>query len=108
VGLGAVLLRSAAERRRELALLRAIGYKPADFFTMTLAENGLLLATGLAIGAACALVAIAPALMERGGQLPSPALIALLAATLIAGLFTALVATAAVLRSPLLSALRSE
>jgi hypothetical protein len=108
VGLGAVLLRSAAERRRELALLRAIGYKQPDFFAMTLAENAVLLGAGLLIGAVCALIAIAPALVERGGQLPSTGLLALLAATLVAGVITSLAATTAVLRAPLLSSLRSE
>ena len=43
LGLGAVLLRNVLERRRELALLRALGYRRADFFAMVMAENILLL-----------------------------------------------------------------
>ena len=43
LGLGAVLLRNVLERRRELALLRALGYRQADFFAMVMAENVLLL-----------------------------------------------------------------
>jgi hypothetical protein len=108
VGLGAVLLRSVAERRRELALLRALGYRRADFLAMLLAENGVLLGGGLLIGGLCALVAIAPAVAERGGHLPSGSLAALLGATLAAGLLTSFAATAAALRGPLLAALRSE
>ena len=43
LGLGAVLLRNVLERRRELALMQALGYRQADFFAMVLAENVLLL-----------------------------------------------------------------
>ena len=70
VGLGAILLRNVLERRRELALLRAVGYRPAHLAAMVLAENVLLLLLGLATGTVCALLAIAPAVSLRGGHLP--------------------------------------
>jgi ABC-type lipoprotein release transport system permease subunit len=108
VGLGAVLLRNVLERRRELALLRALGYRQKHFFVMAIAENALLLVSGLVTGAVCAFLAIAPALAERGGRLPATALLLLLGAVLVAGLITSLVATAVALRSPLLAALREE
>ena len=47
VGLAAVLLRSVLERRRELALLRTLGYEPKHFLIMTMAENGAILLGGL-------------------------------------------------------------
>jgi len=108
VGLGAILMRNVMERRRELALLRALGYRQAHFFAMVIAENTLLLVSGLVTGAACALLAIAPALADRGGRLPGTLLMVLLGGVLAAGLITSLIATITALRSPLLSALRSE
>ncbi len=108
VGLGAVLLRNVLERRRELALLRAVGYRPRHLATMVLAENVLLLLLGLVTGTACALLAIAPAVWLRGGRLPVASLSLLLAAVLVTGIAASLAATAAALRSPLLMALRSE
>jgi ABC-type lipoprotein release transport system permease subunit len=108
VGLAAVLLRNVLERRRELALLRAIGYNRSHLRIMVLAENLLLLVFGLATGTACALLAISPTLLSRGGRLPGAALGLLLMAVLAAGLIASLVATRAALRSPLLQALRSE
>jgi len=108
LGLGAVLLRNVLERRRELALLRALGYRNADFFVMVMAENLLLLICGLSVGALCALLAIAPMLIDRGGRLPGATLGLLLLGVLLTGLLASLGATAAALRSPLLSALRSE
>ena len=108
VGLGAVLLRNVLERRRELALLRAVGYDAQDVSWMVLVENGLLLFGGLAAGSVSALVAIAPAWLERGGQFPIVSLAGLLLAVAAAGLTSTLVATIVAVRSPLLAALRSE
>jgi hypothetical protein len=107
-GLGAVLLRNILERRRELALLRALGYRRAHFFAMMLSENGLVLLGGLLTGVVCAMIAIAPSLLEQSGRLPARALLLLLSGVLAAGLLTSVIATMAALRSPLLRALRSE
>ena len=108
LGLGAILLRNVLERRRELALLRALGYTRPNFFTMVVAENVFLLVGGLCIGTFCALVAIAPVFLDRGGTLPVETLGLLLLSVLGTGLLASLGATVAALRSPLLSALRSE
>jgi ABC-type antimicrobial peptide transport system permease subunit len=108
VGLGAVLLRNALERRRELALLRAVGYRRRHLTVMVLAENALLLALGLGTGVACALVAIAPAVVERGGTFPAGSLALLLLAVVAVGLLVSRAAVALIHRAPLLAALRSE
>ncbi len=107
-GLGAVLLRNVLERRRELALLRAVGYNAGHLSLMVLAENALLLFAGLAIGAGCAVVAIAPAWLERGGGVPLLSLGGLLLVVVATGLAASLAATVAAVRSPLLAALRAE
>jgi len=109
LGLAAVLLRNVLERRRELALLGATGYRRGHIFAIVLAENALLLTWGLAAGALCAAVAIAPVVLERGGRLPAAASAGLLVmAVFSAGLLSSLVATRAALRTPLLEALRAE
>ena len=109
VGLATVLLRNVLERRRELALLGAIGYRRAHFLLMVAAENALLLAGGLIAGAVCAAIAITPALVERGGRMPLTSSGALLLFAVFAtGLLSSLIATRAATRSPLLQSLRSE
>jgi ABC-type antimicrobial peptide transport system permease subunit len=108
LGMAAVLLRNVFERRRELALLRAVGYNSSHLGLMVIAENALLLFCGLATGVVCALLAIAPVFFARGGRLPNVSLGFLLLAVLISGLTASLVATWAALRSPLLPALRAE
>jgi putative ABC transport system permease protein len=107
-GLAAVLLRSVLERRRELALLRTLGYASKHFFLMTIAENTALLLGGLLTGVLCALIAVAPALIERGGRLPALTLLPLLAAVMLVGVVVSIFGTAAALRGSSLSALRSE
>ena len=107
-GMAAVLLRNVFERRRELALLRAVGYNSSHFAAMVITENVLMLCCGLAVGFVCALLAIAPVLVERGGRLPNISLGLLLLAVLLSGAIASLVATLAALRSPLLPALRAE
>jgi hypothetical protein len=72
------------------------------------AENALLLACGLVTGVACALLAIAPAFIARGGRFSAVSLGGLLLAVLVTGLAASLAAVAAVRRAPLLSALRAE
>ena len=107
-GLAAVLLRNVLERRRELALLRAVGYETRHFSLMIAAENGLLLFLGLLTGSLAALVAIAPALVSRGGSFGGGFLGVLLGAVIVSGLVSSLLAVAAVSRTPLLASLRAE
>jgi len=108
IGLAAVVLRNVLERRRELALLGAVGYGRRHIFTIVVAENLLLLGWGLAIGTACALLAIAPAAFEHGGHVPIASSLWLLGAVFVAGLLSSVVATRAALATPMLAALRSE
>ncbi|HEX6042888.1 MAG TPA: ABC transporter permease [Pyrinomonadaceae bacterium] len=107
LGMAAVLLRNVLERRKELALMRAVGYNSSHFAVMVITENVLMLCLGLAVGFVCALLAIVPILIERGGK-PNVSLGLLLLAILVSGATASLVATIAALRSPLLPALRSE
>ncbi|MCC6389968.1 MAG: ABC transporter permease [Bryobacterales bacterium] len=107
-GLAAVLLRNVLERRKELALLRAVGYQPSQLAALVLAENVLLLAGGLAIGTLCAGLAIMPAVMERGGKLPLLGMAGMVAAVGMTGLFASVMAVKAAMRSPLMEALRAE
>ena len=109
VGLATVVLRNVLERRRELALLGAVGYRPRHFLLMVMAENALLLAAGLAAGAVCAGLAIAPAIAERGGRIPLTSGGALLLfAVFMTGLLSSIIATRTAIRGPLLESLRSE
>jgi hypothetical protein len=109
IGLAAILLRNAFERRRELALLGAVGYERRHLVAVVVTESLFLLAAGIVLGAACAVVAIAPAALERGSRLPVGAgQWLLLLAVFATGLFSSLIATRLAVQARLLNALRGE
>jgi putative ABC transport system permease protein len=107
-GLAAIVLRNVLERRRELALLRAVGYRPRAFALMILSENALLVILGLLTGCLSAVVAIAPAIQERGWSFGSGVAVWFLGAVAIAGALASLAAVFSAWRSPLLASLRAE
>ncbi len=106
LGLAAVMARNVLERRGELALLACVGYRRSALTTLVLAENACLLALGLAIGGAAALVAVAPYLAQNAAAMPWGSIAATTAAVLLAGLGSG-AAAAGLLRGPLLEALRA-
>jgi hypothetical protein len=108
LGLAATLVRNALERRRELALMVAVGHPQAAVARMLLIENVGLLAVGLAWGTLSALVAVAPHLASAEAQVNWGALGAVLTAVLATGCATCLLAVRAVLQSELVPALRRE
>jgi putative ABC transport system permease protein len=108
IGLAAVLLRNVLERRRELALMRAVGYNAQHFTLMIIAENAFLLFAGVLTGAVCAFLAITPVFISRQGQPFNLSLGLLLLAVLVSGLIASVAATWTTIRMPLLSSLRAE
>jgi len=108
LGLAVVLLRSIGERRGELALLRALGFRERALAWLVLAENCFLLALGLVIGVVASMVSVAPHLISGAGEVPWLRLLGLLVLVLAVGLVAACVAIATSLRTPLLPALRRE
>jgi ABC-type antimicrobial peptide transport system permease subunit len=108
VGLAAVLVRNVLERRRELALLRAVGYRRENLVLLILSENVMLLVGGLTIGAACAVIAIIPSIASRGGHLAIASMTGWLLIIFITGFLASLIATLLTVRKPLLPALRAE
>ena len=107
LGLSAVMLRNVLERRREMALLRATGYRASDLATLVVAENAVLLFGGLLSGVVSAGLAILPALLARGTG-PSSSVTWMLVGVVLVGLLASVAAVIALLRAPLLADLRSE
>lgn len=108
IGLAVVQLRSVLERRGELALMRAIGFRRRRLAAVVMLENAALLIGGLATGIIAALVAILPQLLVGSAGTPWLSLAATLAVVLIVGLVAGTLAVRATLRAPLIPALREE
>ncbi|MBC8326125.1 MAG: ABC transporter permease [Verrucomicrobia subdivision 3 bacterium] len=107
-GLGVVVLRNVLERRGELALLQAIGFRKSALHWLVLAEHGGLLILGLAAGIISAAVAVWPTLSAPGQGMPLELLAWTVGGILLSGLLWTWLASAAALRGKLLPALRHE
>jgi hypothetical protein len=82
LGLVVVLARGVVERRREIALMSAIGFRRRSVAWTLVAENAFLLAAGIAMGVAAAAVAVTPTFVRRGpGMTPLLLTSGLVAAT---------------------------
>ena len=107
-GLATVMLRNVLERQSELALLRAIGYRAGTVGTLVLLENAFVLAWGLLAGAVSALLAVAPNLMGRGGDVPIGSLVILLIIVFATGMLAAAFAVRTAVRLPIVATLRGD
>jgi len=107
-GLGVVVLRNVLERRAELALLLAVGWRRPAVRRLVLAEHGGLLVAGLGLGVLAATVAVMPAVLTPGRVVPYRSLLLTLAAVLANGALWTWLATRVAMRGRLLDALRNE
>jgi ABC-type antimicrobial peptide transport system permease subunit len=108
VGLGIVVLRNVLERRSELAVLLAVGFRKQQVQRLLFLENGALLLLGLGIGIVAAGIAVLPALLSPAAQLPVMSLTITLAAVLLNGALWTWAATRYAVRGDLLAALRND
>ena len=69
-GLALVIARGVVERRREFAILAALGFTRGQLRSLVFAEHRWLIVLGLAIGSGSALVAVWPTLQEKSGVFP--------------------------------------
>ncbi|MEW6074608.1 MAG: FtsX-like permease family protein, partial [Planctomycetota bacterium] len=104
-GLGIVVARNVAERRGELAVLRAVGFSARRVRRLLLAEHGLLLLAGAGAGAVAAAIAILPLAAHPGGDASYVPLLVLLVGLGGAGAIGVELAARLALRGPLLEAL---
>ncbi|MBS0210574.1 MAG: FtsX-like permease family protein [Planctomycetes bacterium] len=112
-GMAVVQLRSILERRRELALMQAVGFARGRLAQMVLFENTALLVTGLLVGTLAALVAFLPHLGVGHGAVgaagvPWQSMAVTIGGVLAVGTLASLSAVRAVLVTPVLDGLRAE
>jgi len=107
-GVVTVLLRGVVERRNELAMMLALGFRRLQLVAMVMLENGLLMFLGVVMGSTAALVAVAPHLLSTQADVRWLSLAGILVSCLLVGLLFCLIAAAASVRGQLVAALRSE
>jgi hypothetical protein len=108
LGLATVMVRNVLERRGELALLSALGFRPSGLAWLILVETGVLLVCGLVIGTVAALVAMVPHLSSTGADVPWASLALILGIVFVVGMLAALAASIQAARTRILEGLRSE
>ncbi|MCR9295342.1 MAG: ABC transporter permease [bacterium] len=107
-GLIAVQVRSVLERRREFAVMRAVGFSPGRLASLLTLETAILLGGGLLAGILCASVALIPYIIEVGPRLSLLGPLMLLVSVLVVGFLAALIAVRAANKQSVLEGLRSE
>jgi hypothetical protein len=108
LGLAAVLARNVLERRRELGLLRAVGFTPANMRTLVLSESLLLVGAGLLLGSITAVVAVMPALLQRSSALPFGQVALLLCAVTLTAMLASILAARLATSSTIVTALKND
>jgi putative ABC transport system permease protein len=108
VGLASAVLRSGVERRKELAIMTALGFTRARLAWMLVGEHGALLIAGVGLGVVSALVAVAPEATASGSRAPWGYVAGLIAAAAACGALSCGAAARWAVRGPLVGALRSE
>jgi putative ABC transport system permease protein len=107
-GLGVVVLRNVLERRGELAVLQAVGFRPRALRWLIVSEHGALECLGLALGVGAALVAVLPSLFSSSAQISYASLAVTLGLVFLSGILWTWVAARVALRGELLQALRND
>lgn len=106
IGLAAVQLRSVFERRRELAVMRAVGFDDSKLVWLVFWECFFLLAAGLGLGIFAAAFSVLPHFLFGNATVPWRQLVGLFSAILVLGWGIVWWASRRVLNMPLLTALR--
>lgn len=107
-GIGVLIARHVLERRGELGLMQALGFRVGSLRMMILGEHSVLLVLGVILGVATASLAVIPRLIESGGGVPVAFLGKLIVAVLGFGLVVCVIAVAMAVRGKLTEAIRRE
>ena len=108
IGMGVVVLRNLLERRREIAMLRALGFGSDSIYKMLLTEYSFLLVAGLLVGIVAAAVSTIPALLATDSNINLSIQFGLAALILVICISCIVSAVQIGLKSSEISALRSE
>ncbi len=106
-GLAAVQIRGVIERKKELSLMRAVGFNRGRLAKMVLMENAWLLAMGMAVGIGSALFTTIPHWLVGTASVPWRDLAIMFVAIALVGLLASWIGSRVISRLPLLDSLRA-
>ncbi|MCP4097455.1 MAG: ABC transporter permease [Planctomycetaceae bacterium] len=106
-GLAAVQIRSVLERKKELGLMRAVGFQRNALAKMVVLENAWLLIIGLGIGIFSALFTTVPHWLVGTATAPWLELSLMFSVIIAVGLLVGFYASRIISKTPLLESLRT-
>ncbi len=107
-GFGVVLIRNMMERKHEMAILEALGFKKSQLFYLILTENIFLLISGIVIGVLSSLIGILPSLLSPAFHIPGNFLFILVLVVFISGLLWIYFPAKFIMRKKLINNLNQE
>lgn len=108
MGLAVVTFRNVLDRRGELAVMEAVGFKRSRLSWLIVSEHWFLHVIAVALGALAAFLAIYPALTASGQQLPWIMLGVMLGLIVVGGMVFCWLASRTIFKQALLESLRHE
>lgn len=107
-GLGLVLVLNVLDRRGEMAMMQAVGFRRRALVKMLFKEHSILLLAGLLCGFVPALWAVFPSIAMQGGAFPFGFIFMLAVGIAVSGMVWIGVMTGWILRGDYLDTLRNE
>lgn len=107
-GLGVVLMRNMLERKHEIAIFEALGFKKSQVFKLIFTENLFLLTTGIIIGFLSATIGILPSILSPAFHVPGSFLFILVSIVFISGTLWIYIPARLAMRKKLIGNLRKE
>jgi len=108
LGLGIVLLRNMLERKKELALLKALGFQQKSIFRLIMIENLFLLLVGLISGVLAAVIGMLPSLFSDAFNMPLGFVLQVIIAILIFALLSIYIPAKLAMKQNLIESLKNE
>jgi ABC-type antimicrobial peptide transport system permease subunit len=108
IGLGIVLLRNLNDRKQELAIYQALGFKHSYIFKLIFTENLIILFSGIGIGLLSALAGVLPSFFSPTLQLPVTFLFVILLLIGVNGIVWIYMPVKSVLKKNLTQSIRKE
>ncbi len=108
IGLGIVLLRNLTDRKHEIALYQAIGFKQRYILKLILVENLFILLSGTGIGVVAAFAGILPSFFSQAFHFPGSFVLLILLLVVLNGLAWIFFPIKSSLSKNMVEALRNE
>jgi ABC-type antimicrobial peptide transport system permease subunit len=108
LGVAVLMMRNAAERRGELAAMRAIGFSRRRLSVLLITETTVIVVLGIGIGTVAGLLAVAPTLVSLYASVPWEDLGISLFAVAVTGMLAGILTTTLALRAPIVETLKAE